>query len=226
VCACVCVCVYARVCAFCFNEEKYLKALEEPNLNQGELTTEGFGIAYRIKKYNSNFIKNLILFLNGMEFSNALLKKFDITNTNISILTTIQKYLTKYEISPHPDWRRKCMTYLININESDDISNFKVHTHLLKFKKEKEYIYDYWLKNPTIERCWVPWEWCETAREINRNNTMVVFSPANDTLHGVKLDYSHTEFQRTQIYGNFYFKSAGLYKKASYTDLPSINSRQ
>jgi len=90
---------------------------------------------------------------------------------------------------------------------------------LLKFKREKEHISDYWLKNKNIDRCWVPWDWCETAKEININNTVVAFPPDNDTLHGVKLDYPHTEFQRTQIYGNFFYKDTTSLPKTLYKDL-------
>jgi hypothetical protein len=35
---------------------------------------------------------------------------------------------------------------------------------------------------------------------------MVIFAPGNDTMHGVKAAYDHLVSQRTQLYGNLWFK--------------------
>ena len=194
------------------NLNAYLKALEEGDqlrVNDNQ-PIEGYGVAFRLQKnrYQNQCIANLIAFLNGPKFKFALLEKFERQNdmSRTSIITAIQKYLTQYEISPHCDVRRKCMTYLLNINRNDSVSKTGVHTHLLRMKPEREYCYEEWL-NESIERCWVPWDWCESVKEVSANNTIVIFAPHNDTLHAVKLDYPHRKFQRTQIYGNLMYSN-------------------
>ena len=166
-----------------------------------DLPIEAFGITFRLTQYNNPLIKELVEYMNGVEFKDALVRKFDL-KFETSIVTAIQKNLSHYEISPHPDVREKGLTYLLNINKDSSIDNEPVHTHLLKFKKEWEFIYDYWKTNLSENRCWVPWDWCDTAKMTNKNNSIVIFSPDIDTLHGVKLNYDHTKFQRTQLYGN------------------------
>ena len=166
-----------------------------------DLPIEAFGITFRLTQYNNPLIKELVEYMNGVEFKDALVKKFDL-KFETSIVTAIQKNLSHYEISPHPDVREKGLTYLLNINKDSSIDDEPVHTHLLKFKKEWEFIYDYWKTNLSENRCWVPWDWCDTAKMTNKNNSIVIFSPDIDTLHGVKLNYDHTKFQRTQLYGN------------------------
>ncbi len=166
-----------------------------------DLPIEAFGITFRLTKYDNPLIKELVEYMNGVEFKNALESKFEL-NFETNIITAIQKNLSHYEISPHPDVREKGLTYLLNINRDSSIDDEPVHTHLLKFKKDWEFIYDYWKTNLSENRCWVPWDWCETAKVTNKNNSIVIFSPDIDTLHGVKLNYDHTKFQRTQLYGN------------------------
>lgn len=166
-----------------------------------DLPIEAFGITFRLTQYNNPLIKELVEYMNGVEFKDALVRKFDL-KFETSIVTAIQKNLSHYEISPHPDVREKGLTYLLNINKDSSIDDEPVHTHLLKFKKEWEFIYDYWKTNLSENRCWVPWDWCDTAKITNKNNSIVIFSPDIDTLHGVKLNYDHTKFQRTQLYGN------------------------
>ena len=63
-------------------------------------------------------------------------------------------------------------------------------------------MYNKWKTETKSDRGWVPWEWCETIKTVSRNNTMVIFSPTHESLHAVRLDYPHLDFQRTQIYGN------------------------
>ncbi len=160
-----------------------------------------YGITFRLQEYKSDNIRELIEFLSGLEFHNTLRDKFNIQEKT-EILTAIQKNLSKYEICPHPDIRTKALTYLLNINKDARSEKIDIHTHLLKFKKKYEYIYNIWETRTDIERCWVPWNWCKTIDIVNKNNTIVIFAPSNDTLHAVKLDYDHRDFQRTQIYGN------------------------
>ena len=122
-------------------------------------------MTYRLKKYNNEKIEGLIGFLSGPEFKGALEKKFNIKNET-TIITAIQKYLTKYEISPHPEIRQKALTYLLNINKDDSCENYPIHTHLLRYNDDYEKIYDYWLEYPLIDRCWVPWDWCDSIKTI------------------------------------------------------------
>ena len=186
--------------------EEYLRAFEKNEwpTERGGTPIESFGITFRIDSYRSNFIKELISYLNSGEFKKILEDKFGIKEET-NIITAVQKNLSKYEISPHPDVREKALTYLLNINKNSDIDQEQVHTHLLKFKKQWEFIYDYWKTYLQENRCWVPWDWCTTEKVINKNNSIVLFAPNVDTLHGIKLDYDHTKFQRTQIYGNLMY---------------------
>ena len=165
---------------------------------------ESYGITFRLSKYKNDKIAKLIDFLNGTDFKTALETKFGIRHQN-SIITAIQKNLTKYEITPHPDTKRKALTYLLNINKDDSVEGYDVHTHLLKFKKEYEHIYKVWDDTKNLDRCWVPWNLCESKKTIRENNSIVLFSPTSHTLHAVKLDYPHKKFQRTQIYGNLMY---------------------
>ena len=95
---------------------------------------------------------------------------------------------------------------MVNINPNPAADAEEHHTSYLKFKPAWSYVQSFWEGNPRQDRCWVPWEWCEIVKQQRRNNSIVVFSPDNDTLHAVKADYSHLVFQRTQIYGNLWLK--------------------
>ena len=184
--------------------------LQKYNQNSFEKNRKGnpvssYGITFRLSQIHNEFIQRLLSFLNSQLFENCLKSKFEIKN-NVDIITAIQKNLSHYEISPHPDVREKALTYLININKDDRSEKEDIHTHLLKFKDEYSYVYDFWEKNEDINRCWVPWDWCETVKLTKHNNSLVVFKPSNDTLHAAKMVYDHTKYQRTQLYGNLMYK--------------------
>ncbi len=195
---------------------EYLRCLDS-GFPAGQ-TTEGVGIAYRLHSYNNPQIRKLVEFMNSPEFERAMLDKFNITNRNVRITTAIQKYLSHYEISPHPDIREKCMTYLLNINkpgaETEDI-----HTHLLEFQPERAHISRWWDAHPDRQRIWVPWSYCRTVKRITDNNTMLMFAPSNTSLHAIKLDYDHCRLQRTQIYGNLFYNNNTSYPTTDLTDL-------
>jgi hypothetical protein len=108
---------------------------------------------------------------------------------------------------------------MVNVNPSPNSEGTKIHTHYLKFKKQFDYIYSFWDGNGDYERCWVPWDWCETQKLQTKNNTMVLFSPSNDTMHAVKAEYDHLEFQRTQLYGNFWYKEMPPLKACDWENL-------
>lgn len=185
--------------------KKYLQWYNSPKEKRyQDNLLEGFGISFRMHTYESKFIKELIAFLNGNLFQTTLKNKFELAGEN-TIETAIQKYMSGYEISPHPDIRKKCLTYMVNINTDNKADSMDLHTHFLEFKDDYKYIYDLWDKNPSMERCWVPWEWCETKILHTKNNSVVIFAPYNRSMHAVKLDYDHTKIQRTQIYGNLWY---------------------
>lgn len=200
----------------CTDPVDYLNRLKTNNWPSEIKNTpiESYGITFRLSSYKNPKIERLVNYMNGEEFKIALENKFNIKDET-SIITAIQKNLTKYEITPHPDTRRKALTYLLNINKDDSVEGYNVHTHLLKFKKEYEYIYKTWEQEKGMDRCWVPWDLCTTQKTISKNNTIVLFAPSNLSLHAVKLDYPHNKFQRTQLYGNL------MYTKAS--SLPVMN---
>jgi len=190
--------------------EQYIEYLEGKKLAPAACApVETIGITFRLHKYRNNFIQRLVKFMNGQDFHNAIKTKFSISEPT-NIISAIQKNLSGYEISPHPDSNWKALTYLININKDSSIEEQDCHTHLLEFKDEYKYITDFWQNNPHVNRCWVPWNMCNTVKKIKRNNTMVIFQPASNppTLHAVKMDYDHLKFQRTQIYGNLMYRTS------------------
>jgi len=181
---------------------------------------EGIGISFRMYEYEDTLLKELVEFLNSDKFHYAIKEKFEKVNPT-RVETAIQKYLHGYEISPHPDIRKKCMTYMVNINPSENSEDLNIHTHYLKFKKDYEKIYDYWKSNEDVDRCWVPWDWCETVYRQTKNNSIVMFAPDNDTMHAVKADYDHLKTQRTQIYGNLWYEPY----KAIVKDKSKVNPK-
>ena len=202
--------------------KEYLNAINSGDWKVDKDLLEGFGMAFRLKKYESSILSRITQFLNTEEFKSVLENKFDISSNNY-VETAIQKYLHGYEISPHPDIRKKAATYMLNINTDPDSENIDIHTYLCTFKKEKEYIYDFWKKNRDMDRCWVPWDWCEYPLKTNKNNSIILFSPSDESLHAVKLDYDHLKFQRTQIYGNLWYPKSNTTYSPSYQYLKSPN---
>jgi len=125
--------------------QQYLKWFHDRNVkgpSHAHGLLEGFGLVFRMNEYKEPKLKDLVEFLNSKQFLSSLMKKFN-KSGQTRVETAIQKYLTGYEISPHPDIRKKCLTYMVNINPNNDIDNLNTHTHFMKFKKEKEYIPEY-----------------------------------------------------------------------------------
>jgi len=185
------------------NIADYIRCLSKDRWPVDKRKLEGYGMVFRLQKIEDPTVARLVSFLGSAAFKSALEAKFAVTRPT-RIDTAIQKYLSGYEISPHPDIRSKCLTYLININPDESADGLSVHTRLLKFKPEWEFIYLFWEKNPGIDRCWVPWDWCTVEKTISPNNSIVAFATSDQSLHAVKLRYDHTRFQRTQIYGNLW----------------------
>jgi hypothetical protein len=153
----------------------------------------------------SSAITELTKFLNSIEFQEALAEKFGIALDDVFYDAGIQKYLDGYEISPHPDTRKKALTYMVNVNPHSQSEVVDHHTHYLKFLPEFEYVQAYWDGHPELDRCWVPWTWCKTEKVQRANNSIVIFSPNNSTMHAVKTQYDHLKSQRTQLYGNLWY---------------------
>lgn len=204
--------------------EEYIRSYESNSFSVDNNRLESFGVAFKLKKILCQEIKELIDFLNGSVFHECLERKFSITRKN-NVSTAIQKYLSGYEISPHPDVRSKCLTYLININTHDIVEDMDIHTYLLTFKPEYEYVQSYWKENEDMDRVWVPWEWCETQKLISKNNSLIMFAPSYNTLHAVKLKYDHCLLQRTQLYGNLWFTDTRKLVKPTYLELELMKTR-
>ncbi|MEM9384118.1 MAG: hypothetical protein AAGA68_03595 [Pseudomonadota bacterium] len=167
---------------------------------------ESSGIALRLSPKDEMLVA-LDRFLASDSFNEAIAEKFGIEYASCNVDGGIQKYLDGYEISPHPDIRRKAATFMVNINPHQDSEKHDHHTHYLKLNSDYQYVREFWESTPKAERQWVPWEWCTTEFLQTKNNSIVLFSPADDTMHGVKANYNHLVTQRTQLYGNLWYKS-------------------
>lgn len=165
---------------------------------------ESAGVVVRLYPEHG-ILKTLSEFIASERFNAAIAKKFQVNFQDCTIDGGIQKYLDGYEISPHPDIRRKAATFMVNINPHPDSEFHNHHTHYLRFKPEYQYIREFWESTPAVDRQWVPWDWCDTCFMQTKNNSIVLFSPDNDTMHGVKAVYDHLKTQRTQLYGNLWY---------------------
>ncbi|MBU2711718.1 hypothetical protein, partial [Zooshikella harenae] len=189
----------------------------------GKHVIEGYGITMRLNSYTDEFLKEIIAYLNSNNFLDILKEKFEIDEF-LNIETAIQKNLNKYEISPHCDTSRKALTYMVNIYTDKRCEDLSIHTHLLKFKEQYRYLSLFWETN-NVDPVWVPWDWCETVKCTSSNNSITIFKPSHETLHAVKLDYDHLEFQRNQIYGNLWYEKSKKTENVPWQDLDIVNRR-
>lgn len=187
----------------------YLNWLKGKSDHTNQIQCEGQGMALRLQSPQHETIIELNRFFRSDIFKQVLEKKFGIIKPT-DCDTGLQKYLTGYEISPHPDIRKKALTYMLNVNPSRNSEDMDIHTHYLIFKPHKQFIREFWRYNRDLDTFWVPWEWCNTIKQQRRNNSIVIFAPTWNTLHAVKLKYNHLETQRTQFYGNLWYKDARL----------------
>src|SRR5215472_2736618 len=190
------------------DRDVYIKWHREkgPSQNLTNTSCEGFGVTLRLTETRSPIVADLTAFMSSAEFQMTLADKFGLDLGAIYNDTGIQKYLDGYEISPHPDTRNKALTYMVNINPGIDSEQQNHHTHYLQFKDEFKYVESYWIGHPDEDRCWVPWSWCESQKVQRENNSIVIFSPTNNTMHAVKASYNHLTSQRTQMYGNLWYR--------------------
>jgi hypothetical protein len=189
----------------------YLRWRKDPKsqkvLNQP--TCEGFGVVMRLLTTRRNtIVDDALSFFSSDRFWLAMCEKFGIGYRLVRPDIGLQKYLDGYEISPHPDIRLKALTFMINVNPAGAADTMNYHTKYMAFRPERAYVRDFWSREATADRCWVPWDWCETKKTQTTNNSMVMFAPFNDTLHAIKASYDHLVTQRTQIYGNLWYKSS------------------
>jgi hypothetical protein len=186
---------------------------------------EGFGVTMRLKKpEQGSILSDLDAFMRTRAFWSVLAQKFDVDLDDVTPDSGIQKYLDGYEISPHPDIRRKALTFMININPAKNSENIEYHTHYMRFKPEHDHIRVKWRDETDKEREWVPWSACETVSQQRPNNSIVIFKPTEDTLHAVRANYDHLNTQRTQCYGNLWYSKPG--PLGSYWSLPSTMARK
>jgi len=181
-------------------------------------TCEGVGITFRLMSAGSPLLEDLNAFFNSDPFLDCVAEKFDIDRGKTYVDNGLQKYLDGYEISPHPDIRRKALTYMINVNPGANSENENIHTHYLEFDAPYRYVGDYWKYNPGTDCCWVPWEWCRTVKRQTQNNSFVMFSPSPETLHAVRARYDHLPAQRTQFYGNLWYTENPQLMKPHWAD--------
>lgn len=179
------------------------------------ITTEGFGVVCRLTRYDSSILKELTDFFMSDRLKNLLVDKFGI-ESEVHVDAGIQKYLHGYEISPHPDTRNKALTWMLNINPSDESESMNFHTQYMKLKDQWRFISEFWRYNQDVDRCWLPWDWCETIKQQTRNNSIVLFRPSDDTIHAVKANYDHLKSQRTLAYGNLWYGFSDL-KQIEFT---------
>lgn len=202
---------------------KYLK--NRSGVQNKKLTmedpVEGEGVVMRLYA-KSEFLGRLDEFFASKRWLDLVARKFDIEVETIYD-GGIQKYLDGYEISPHPDIRKKACTWMININPSDNSEMADIHTMYNSFKKEFNHIYEFWDKNKDIQRAWVPWNWVDVVKRQVSNNSIVLFSPHSKSLHSVKASYDHNLFQRTQIYGNLWYENDSS-KKSTWHELEGRKS--
>lgn len=170
-------------------------------------TCEGYGVAFRLGRFPDGRLKEIAAFFESDEFLAALARKFSIDYAATSKEAGLHKYLDGYEISPHPDWRKKALTVMINVNPSPISEHLDFHTHYMALKPCWRFIEEFWAATPDADRCWVPWDWCDTVYRQTANNSLVAFAPGNDTFHAVRARYDHLQTQRTQFYANLNFTS-------------------
>lgn len=200
------------------SKTEYLRWLEGNSEKKVHKATEGFGMVLRLAPPEGSIIQALDDFFKSDALKERLAVKFGLED-ELLIDAGIQKYLQGYEISPHPDTRRKALTWMFNANPGANSEDTEIHTHYMKFVPEREYISSFWRENLDVDRCWVPWDWCTTEKQQRRNNSIVFFSPSDDTIHAVKADYDHLKTQRTQFYGNLWYKEDPMLLKPEFEDL-------
>jgi hypothetical protein len=174
---------------------------------RGVNVIEGGGFTVRLSS-EPPIIRDLTDIFRTPEMENVIRSKFNLLPEEVSIDCGLQKYLHGYEISPHPDTREKALTWMLNMNPDPKSHDKDYHTHFCKFTESYQYVQSLWESIPDLQRHWVPWDWAETCYLQKENNSIAIFSPSNASLHAVRAYYDDLQYQRTQIYGNYWYKTA------------------
>ena len=191
--------------------------------NKVHSATSGFGLSFRLKKFqNNSILEEFNDFSQSEDFCNAMIDKFNLPKDNYTTDIGVQKFLDGYEISPHPGIRRKAVIFMFNINPHNNSEKFEHHTKLLKFKSKYKYIEDLWSITSKVERSWVPWDWCDVEKVQKDNNSIMMFSPNNKSLHADKADYNHLDGQRTLLYGNVWGSATEGLKTISWEHIEEL----
>jgi hypothetical protein len=119
-------------------------------------TYETIGMALRLRSVQTTILEDLLSFLISDKLVRLYLNKFGIKDKSHHDYGT-QKYLTGYEIGPHPDIKRNKIAYMLNINSCPFLETQSYHTHNQSFKNNHKQIYYLWLSEST-DTCWVPWD--------------------------------------------------------------------
>ena len=205
------------------NEKAYIRWRNKKETGYENVDTcSGFGMAYDLLEPESEWLRDLRSFLRSEYFFFAIAEVFGIPSQPFRIAAGCHKYLSGYEISPHPDSRNKALTYMININPNPKSEEESHHTHYMTLKRQYEYVSSYWQGNPEVDRSWLPWGWCNTEFKQNKNNSIVIFSPNDKTIHAINSNYDDLTYQRTQFYGNLWYEEYPKLPRPSWSSLEIV----
>ena len=99
---------------------------------------------------SNNILSDIQIFLESAKFATeCIANKFNVNLSETKVDSGVPKYLDGYEISPHPDVRKKALTYMKpNINPHESSENINYHTHYMRFNNDKKHIQSFWANNP------------------------------------------------------------------------------
>lgn len=192
-------------------------------------TCKSKGMAFALKQnIEGSTLDKVIKIMSQDEYWDTIYKKCNINKNDKQKYVAYTKYLDGHEISPHTDSRHKPVTFLLNLNHKDLNLPKESNTRIMKLKNEYRYITEYWKYNTSVDRCWLPWEWCKTINIHSANNSLLILPASNTSFHAIKLDYNHLKAQRSMIYGSAWGKSERFYECPTWEDLeikPSCTRR-
>lgn len=209
--------------------DAYLRWRRDPNKGfENSNTCSGFGLAFSLDKPHNQRVALIKDYLGSQEFFDVLLEKFGIERQSFRIAAGLHKYLTGYEISPHPDSRAKALTYMLNVNPGMGSERNLHHTQYMRLRDERSYISEFWKGNQSVDRSWLPWDWCETIFEQSANNSLVCFSPCDTSIHAIRAIYDDLQYQRTQFYGNLWYEDCPSLIRPSweFLDIRPVEERK